>query len=223
MKRLLVLCALFTFASIAAAQTAGRYIVGTRHPSLQGAREILTNELEPRSFRTAVPFESIDGFAVDLLPDEVTRLRHSPNVRYVELDQVVHALADTIVPGTETIPFGVSMINAPAVWPYSKGGGAMSGMPTVHIAIIDTGIAYQHPELVSAFRGGWNEFTQKPDPLDDNGHGTHVAGTIAAAQDGSGVVGVAPQADIYSIKVLDSCGSGQLSKIVPGDRLGAQR
>ncbi len=67
---------------------------------------------------------------------------------------------------------------------------------------------------MSAFRGGCNEFTQKPDPLDDNGHGTHVAGTIAAAQDGSGVVGVAPQADIYSIKVLDSCGSGQLSKIV---------
>ena len=222
MKRLLVVCALFAFASIAAAQTAGRYIVGTRHSSLQGAREILTNELEPRSFRAAVPFESIDGFAVYLVPDEVTRLRHSPNVRYVELDQVVHALADTIVPGTETIPFGVSMINAPAVWPYSKGGGAMSGMPTVHIAIIDTGIDYRHPELVSAFRGGWNEITQTPDPLDDNGHGTHVAGTIAAAQDGAGVVGGAPG------RYLLDQGPRLLWKrrVVadrPGDRLGAQR
>jgi subtilisin family serine protease len=82
------------------------------------------------------------------------------------------------------------------------------------VAIIDTGIDYKSTELATAFKGGFNFVGRNSDPLDDNGHGTHVAGTIGAANDGAGVVGIASDVDIYSLKVLDTCGSGRTSDII---------
>lgn len=190
-----------------------RYLVGTRHGSLQGIREIVGVEIPARQYREVVPFESVNAFAVDLTSDEVATLRRSPNVRYVEPDIEVHALTDTVTPGSETVPYGVTMVDAPGVWSVTK-GVSVDGGPTVHIAIIDTGMTYDNPELAGAYRGGWNFVAGTADPRDDNGHGTHVAGIVAAAQNGFGVVGVAPQADVWSLKVLDSCGSGSLSTIV---------
>ncbi|MCK4689900.1 MAG: S8 family serine peptidase, partial [Candidatus Marinimicrobia bacterium] len=91
----------------------------------------------------------------------------------------------------------------------------------IKIAIIDTGIDEDHPDLDDNIKGGIN-FVSKPswrtpDPNkwdDDNGHGTHVAGIIAAEDNDSGVVGVAPGADLYALKVLDRTGSGYVSDVV---------
>ena len=111
-----------------------------------------------------------------------------------------------MTPGQQTTPYGVNDVNAPAVWPVTRGKSLANG-PAIHVAIIDTGIDYNYSELSGAFKGGFNFVARNGDPLDDNGHGTHVAGIIAAANNGSGVVGVASDVDIYSLKVLDICGS----------------
>lgn len=91
----------------------------------------------------------------------------------------------------------------------------------VKIAVLDTGVDYTHPELAAVVKGGDNFISLDPDfhgYWDDswNSHGTHVAGTIAAARNGSGVVGVAPDAEIHAVKVLDGAGFGSAESIVAG-------
>lgn len=112
-------------------------------------------------------------------------------------------------PAEKEIPWGVKRVNAAAAWDYGAGKG-------VKVAVIDTGIDYNHPELAPNYKGGYNAIITTATPLDDQGHGTHVAGTIAAVKDLKGVVGVAPAADLYGVKVLDKRGSGQYSWIVAG-------
>jgi subtilisin family serine protease len=110
------------------------------------------------------------------------------------------------------IPWGVARLKAPSAWDYTEGAG-------VRVAVIDTGIDSSHPDLNGKVDGGYNAITdcERQDCWqDDNGHGTHVSGTIAAARDGRGVVGVAPKARLYAVKVLDSEGSGNLSDVIKG-------
>jgi subtilisin family serine protease len=96
------------------------------------------------------------------------------------------------------------MVRAPLVWPVAKGDG-------INVAVVDTGIDYTHPELKDRYQGGFNAITGTNDPTDDEGHGTHVAGTIAASDNGIGVVGVAPNAKIWSAKVRAD-GSGAMDR-----------
>ncbi|MBL1218708.1 MAG: subtilisin [Planctomycetes bacterium] len=84
----------------------------------------------------------------------------------------------------------------------------------VKVAVLDTGIDYNHPELAGKVMGGWDFQNNDPDPMDDHDHGTHVSGTIAAAWDSVGVVGVAPDAELYALKVLNQNGSGNFSTVI---------
>ncbi|MEI6424186.1 MAG: S8 family peptidase [Lentisphaerota bacterium] len=84
------------------------------------------------------------------------------------------------------------------------------------VAIIDTGMDYTHPDLAAHYAGGYNAIVSTATPLDDHGHGTHVSGTIGAIKDSVGVVGIAPNARLYAVKVLDAKGSGSYSNIVDG-------
>ncbi|RED51875.1 S8 family peptidase [Cohnella lupini] len=111
------------------------------------------------------------------------------------------------------VPVGVEMIQAPKIWDRTKGKG-------ITVAILDTGCDITHPDLQERIIGGRN-FTNddgaKIDEFKDyNGHGTHVAGTIAATQNNNGVVGVAPEVNLLIIKVLDKNGSGQYEWIING-------
>jgi subtilisin len=99
-------------------------------------------------------------------------------------------------------------------------GQSVTGLG-VKIAILDTGIDYNHPDLDMNYSGGDNFISidvNNHDPMDDsyNSHGTHVAGVIAAELDGAGVVGVSPDASVYAVKVLDGAGFGSVSAIVAG-------
>jgi hypothetical protein len=85
---------------------------------------------------------------------------------------------------------------------------------TVNVAVIDTGIDLSHPDVPAV--DGKNCVSAGARPQDDNGHGTHVAGTIAARNNGSGVVGVAPGTRTYAVKVLDAAGSGTWSQVICG-------
>jgi subtilisin len=115
------------------------------------------------------------------------------------------------------LPWGISRVNAPAAWKTNMGAG-------VKVAIIDTGIDYNHAALKANVKGGFNAVDEKnpTDFMDDQGHGSHVAGTVAAVYNngsgagGSGVIGVAPKASLYGVKVLDAEGGGSYSTIIAG-------
>lgn len=107
------------------------------------------------------------------------------------------------------IPYGVNLINAPTLWNRGEKGEG------VVVAVLDTGADTTHPDLADRIIGGRNFTSEgaKDDYTDRNGHGTHVAGTIAATENGAGVVGVAPQTKLLICKVLNKHGTGNYSGI----------
>ncbi|MBI5247523.1 MAG: S8 family peptidase [Elusimicrobia bacterium] len=126
--------------------------------------------------------------------------------------QFKNPLASQVTAQRKENTWGIERVHAPAAWGITEGKG-------VKVAVIDTGIDASHPELTGSVDGGYSAITKSENPADyqdDNGHGSHVAGTIAAHRDGKGVVGVAPKARLYAVKVLDADGSGNLSDVVDG-------
>ena len=109
----------------------------------------------------------------------------------------------------QKLPWGIARVNAPLVWPVTTAD-------PIKVAVIDTGIDVKHPDLLGNLKGGVSTVSYTSSFNDDNGHGTHVAGTIGAANNSVGVVGVGPQIDLYAVKVLDRRGSGYLSDIIEG-------
>ena len=111
--------------------------------------------------------------------------------------------------GEPFIPWGVNHIRAPEVWSRSTG-------KRIKIGIIDTGVDYSHPDLQHSVYGGINLVQRHLLPMDDNGHGTHIAGTIGAASQRSGIIGVAPHGALHAIKAFDYKGSAFVSDIIQG-------
>lgn len=158
--------------------------------------------------------------AVVELPEE-TGLRAAvelPAISRVDDDIIIHIVEGMAwclwrrwaVPTPEqTIPWGVEAIGAPGAWLRTRGEG-------VRVAVIDTGIDLEHPDLKPNIAGGFNAVNPAAQPQDDNGHGTHVAGVIAALDNRAGVVGVAPKASLYAVKALDAYGMGYLSDLIEG-------
>lgn len=141
---------------------------------------------------------------VAILPSKsLARIRNEKGVLYVEEDQQVRALA-------QTMPWGVDRIDADVVHSFPKRGSG------VHVAILDSGIDYLHPDLASAYYGGYDFVNDDSDPRDDEGHGTHVAGIIAAEDNNIGVIGVAPEAHLFALKVLNKHGTGLVSDVIAG-------
>jgi subtilisin family serine protease len=169
-------------------------------------------------------------------------LRNRPDVRYIEADALAYtaemsgqdhtgSLVSTLGGGVENVdsgdsemPWGVDRVDADYVHPGpdTRGRGA-------DIAVLDTGLDATHPDLAAnvgagaSFYVGDNGdvrvFTPATDPsdwVDRNSHGTHCAGTAAAVDNGSGVVGVAPEATVHAVKVLKDSGSGSYSAIIDG-------
>jgi serine protease len=216
MKRLFIL-SLFVIPSLFAAES-HRYIVATTQPARSLKLHALSNAAEARE-RNVRTFESIDGFAVDLTDAEAVEMRNSPGVRYVSRTIDIHAVGDitrsnfTPRPNgnplavQQAIPPNIDLVHARDVWPLTRGNN-------VNIVIFDTGVDLGHADLAANIAGGYNTFTKKDDFRDDNLHGTHVFGIIGALDNNIGVVGVAPGAHIYSVKVLDALGSGTDENLV---------
>lgn len=165
----------------------------------------------------------IHGFAARLPAPLLQRLQADPRVAAISPDIVVSAFAgparagrvgssaatamDVFDPEPQT---GVRRIGADVAVSLGLTGNG------VNVAVIDTGIDCLHPDLQPNCQGGVNLLNQTPSSDDDNGHGTHVAGIIAAAGNKFGVQGVAPEAGLYAVKVLDAKGSGALSTVIQG-------
>lgn len=134
---------------------------------------------------------------------------NAKDIDYVEPNFIYHVQAAPNDPNFSD-SWGVGAINAPDVWGVTQGDG-------ITVAVVDTGVSADNPDLAGQVLPGINLLNNTTDASDDHGHGTHVAGTIAAiANNGIGVAGVAPHAKILPIKVLDSSGSGTNETIANG-------
>jgi subtilisin family serine protease len=107
--------------------------------------------------------------------------------------------------------WSISSFELPKAWSMSKGEG-------VRVAVLDTGVDLDHPDLVANLLPGYNFINPGSSPNDDNQHGTHVAGIVAASNNDIGMVGVAPDAKIVPVKVLDRHGNGNLVNVAKGIR-----
>lgn len=142
---------------------------------------------------------------------QYTRLMADPSVEFVELDREVSIVSSDYLESAEyDESWGIEVIGAEAAHSSEFTGEG------IKVAVLDTGVDYRHPELSPNYNGGYDFVNDDDDPMDDNGHGTHVAGIIAAVRDGNGVLGVAPEADIYAVKVSDSRGKGSFGGLVKG-------
>lgn len=145
---------------------------------------------------------AIKGYAATIPNERVDDVRRDSRVDYVERDQTAHAIG-------QTLPWGIDRVDADLSSTVAgNGSGAVS---SVNSYVIDSGIA-KHTDLNVVghvnFAGGKN--------TDCNGHGTHVAGSVAARDNTSDVVGVAPGAPLTGVKVLGCNGSGSYSGVIKG-------
>ena len=116
--------------------------------------------------------------------------------------------------------WGLDAIDAQDVWLGSGDFQGVTGEGTT-IAVVDTGIDYTHSEFEGRIVQGWDFVDNDSFAEDGNGHGTHVAGTIAAANDNVGITGVAYDANIMPIRVLDNNGWGTYEAVTAGIRFAA--
>ena len=158
---------------------------------------------------------ALRGFAADLSQRQRERLAADPRVALVTADPLVHQDAlDAVVPG-ETLPTGIRRMGS-VVAASRRDGNPLSvrRASTVKVAVIDTGVDLDHPDLNVI--SGTDCVFPGTTAEDDNGHGTHVAGTIAAKNTGSGVVGVVPGTTIVAVKALYGNQSTPLSVVICG-------
>ncbi|WP_229263542.1 S8 family peptidase [Cohnella cholangitidis] len=121
----------------------------------------------------------------------------------------VQALQGGALVNDKGIPWGVKHIQAPQMWSRTTGF-------RVKVGVIDTGVDFSHPDLRHSLERGINLLHRMALPQDDNGHGTHISGTIAAANELKGMIGVAPRSMIYPIKAFDYNGTAYVSDIILG-------
>lgn len=145
---------------------------------------------------------AIKGFAATIPAARLNAVKADPRVLFVSEDREVSI-------GAQTLPTGIDRIDAEQTATHTNKGTG------VNVAVIDTGIDLTHPDLKANIVGGKNCSTGRS-YNDGNGHGSHVAGTIAAVNNTDGVVGVAPEAKLWAVRVLNNAGSGTWSSVICG-------
>lgn len=169
-------------------------------------------------------FKLIDAVVIDIPANAVGKLAKLDGVTKVEYDHMAQVyrggppwLISQPTQPAQTVPWGIERVQAPTVWSITDG----SSNGVIEVAVLDTGADWDHPDIAANIVWGISTIggvvsTDPADWYDGNGHGTHVIGTIAALNNDIGVVGVAPNVEIYAIKVLDDRGSGTYTDIAIG-------
>lgn len=170
--------------------------------------------------KNARPLWIVNAITFEATPDVIEELANRDDVAQVIPDFEVHLVEVSVVVGdvevlTTTTAWGVEKINAPQVWDLIYNGININGTG-VNVSIIDTGINYNHPDLASNYIGGYDFVNNDTDPMDDNWHGTHVAGTVSGTGVGGNKTGVAPGSNLFGVKVLNADGNGSYSNVIDG-------
>ncbi|MFF5763670.1 S8 family serine peptidase [Streptomyces tanashiensis] len=192
----------------AAPQEGARYVVVLKNDA---AADPVSVARSAAGVRLGSVFRSaLDGFSAELTPTAVAALRNNPDVAYVEKSAVAHAHG-------QATPNGTARIGATANTGLKVGDGRDERVD-VDVAVIDSGIDYTHPDLNVVRRVNCVAVTSCVENagMDDNGHGSNVAGIVGGLDNGIGYVGVAPGARLWSVKSLNSKGSGSTEEIVNG-------
>ncbi len=192
----------------------GRLIVGLRATSADRAGAMLAG----RGLAVIEQVPSLGAVIVAVPAGEeaavARQLRREPAVRYVEPDFLARAFDLRAVPDDPYYAaeqWNLPQINAPAAWDLT------TGLVTITIAIVDSGVDLSHPDLADKIVPGYDFVNEDILAQDDDGHGTHVAGIAAAATNNAlGIAGVAWGARIMPVKVLDDVGSGSYSDVAAG-------
>lgn len=152
------------------------------------------------------PLPLIHGFAcADNLPTALLALE--PAICSIEADQSIEPFGSSLP--RRAVPEPLTRIRAPLAWTRSEGDG-------VAVAVLDSGVDQSHPLLAANLGPGSNLVEPGLPPLDDSGHGTHIAGLIAALRTTAPVIGAAPRATVHPVKILTKSGRGQLSDLIRG-------
>lgn len=150
---------------------------------------------------------ALRGYSAHLTPSTAAAIEALPGVAWVQEDSPVRTTA-------QSTPAGIDRAEAD-LSPTAAIDGADQRVD-VDVAVIDTGVDLDHPDLNVDRAGAENCSTLSLSADDDHGHGSHVAGTIGALDNTTGVVGVAPGARIWPVKVLNALGSGLNSDVICG-------
>ncbi|MGD9897684.1 MAG: S8 family serine peptidase [Calditrichaceae bacterium] len=174
------------------------------------AKSILHDSKINESSIGSIYSRAITGFSVKASKEEIEKLKNDNRVSFIEQDRVI-TLGPSIFqkkppapPVAQTIPWGITRV-----------GGATASAGKV-AWIIDTGVDFEHPDLNVDIARSVTFIARTETGDDDNGHGSHVAGTIAAIDNTEGVVGVAAGATVVAVKVLDRRGSGSTTGVIAG-------
>lgn len=147
---------------------------------------------------------------VKVKENQVAALGQDPNIEYIEPNYIYRQLANIDVSKEYKDLWGMQKIQALDAW-----NNAGAGSKGIYVAVIDTGIDHKHPDLKeNIIVKGYNAITRKEDGMDDQGHGTHCAGTIGAVANETGVIGVSPQVGLIPVKFLSKEGSGTLADAI---------
>jgi subtilisin family serine protease len=157
----------------------------------------------------------INGTAAYLSSQAEKDLRGKNEVSRIDEDLIINALDEIHLAKpkppqpAEEFSWGIIRIYAELAWEKTTGS-------TIRVAILDTGIDLDHPDLQDNIKGNVNLIKPNKSGDDDKGHGTHVAGIVAALDNDIGVIGVGPDISLYAVKVLDKKGQGWLSDLIDG-------
>jgi len=209
MKKKLLVCAMGASVLIAGSSAAlsapgktdaDRVLIKFKH----GSKGLVQAALRKANATIHYSFDTIDTFAATVPSGALKGLRNNPNVEYVEKDQVRQ-------PTAQTVPYGIDLVQSRDVWDTDRDGNIDVGAPTgdgIMVCVIDSGVHATHEDfagvnIVGGYPDGqWN--------FDNCGHGTHVAGTIAAANNSTGVVGVSPgKVSMFFVKVFGDQNEGK--------------
>jgi serine protease AprX len=176
-------------------------------------QSLLSSTVESNGGKVGHKYKFIDAFSAKIPAAKISRLSGMPEVEKIYYDQIMSLPPQ---PSEISILDTNSRQTIGATYVWNTFGYTGTG---IKVSIIDTGINYNHPDLGGGFghgkkvADGYDFVNNDAYPMDDNGHGTHVAGIVAA--NGS-IKGVAPGATLFAVKVLDSTGSGSTSNIIAG-------
>jgi subtilisin len=202
----------------------GRVLIGMRPDSLtpgmlsrgqsslsDNAAAAIARHLESKGLKQHGRFSIIPVVFGEVAEADVDQLLDDPQVEYIEPDVAMPLAVHSNGPSfrlIEDLPWGITDVTAPDAWALGGSGAYGAG---IKVAYLDSGADQSHPDLLLS--GGYNPVSGSGSDWNDdiascNGHGTHVAGTIAARHNDVGVVGVAPEVSLYAIKVFqDMSGS----------------